>query len=26
MVARKNKFSIYSHKLELYGLCRDCQG
>ena len=25
MVARKNKFAIYSHKLELYGLCRDCR-
>jgi Fur family ferric uptake transcriptional regulator len=26
MVARKNKFAIYNHKLELYGLCRDCHG
>lgn len=25
-VARKNKFQVQSHKLELYGLCSDCQG
>ncbi|MBI3815538.1 MAG: transcriptional repressor [Nitrospinae bacterium] len=23
-VARKNKFKIYAHKLELYGLCHEC--
>lgn len=23
-VAKKNNFTIYSHKLELYGLCSDC--
>ncbi|MBI3804837.1 MAG: transcriptional repressor [Nitrospirae bacterium] len=23
-VARENRFTIYSHKLELYGLCSDC--
>lgn len=25
-VARKNRFIVTSHKLELYGLCSDCQG
>jgi Fur family ferric uptake transcriptional regulator len=25
-VARKNRFKVQSHKLELYGLCSDCQG
>lgn len=25
-VARKNRFQVQSHKLELYGLCSDCQG
>lgn len=25
-VARKNKFKVQSHKLELYGLCSGCQG
>jgi Fur family ferric uptake transcriptional regulator len=25
-VARKNKFQVQSHKLELYGLCSECQG
>jgi Fur family ferric uptake transcriptional regulator len=25
-VARKNRFTVQSHKLELYGLCSDCQG
>lgn len=25
-VAQKNNFKIFSHKLELYGLCRDCSG
>lgn len=25
-VARKNRFRVQSHKLELYGLCSDCQG
>jgi Fur family ferric uptake transcriptional regulator len=25
-VARKNKFQVQSHKLELYGLCSGCQG
>ena len=24
-VARKNRFKVQSHKLELYGLCADCQ-
>jgi Fur family transcriptional regulator, ferric uptake regulator len=24
-VARKNRFKVQSHKLELYGLCSDCQ-
>ncbi len=24
LVAKKNRFSIYSHKLELYGLCARC--
>lgn len=24
-VARKNRFKVLSHKLELYGLCSDCQ-
>jgi Fur family ferric uptake transcriptional regulator len=24
-VARKHGFSVISHKMELYGLCRDCQ-
>ncbi|HXY53129.1 MAG TPA: Fur family transcriptional regulator [Nitrospirota bacterium] len=24
-VARKNRFRVQSHKLELYGLCSDCQ-
>jgi Fur family ferric uptake transcriptional regulator len=24
-VARKNRFQVQSHKLELYGLCADCQ-
>jgi Fur family ferric uptake transcriptional regulator len=24
-VARKHGFSVVSHKMELYGLCRDCQ-
>jgi Fur family ferric uptake transcriptional regulator len=25
-VAKKNRFIVESHKLELYGLCNDCQG
>jgi Fur family ferric uptake transcriptional regulator len=25
-VARKNRFQVQSHKLELYGLCAGCQG
>jgi Fur family ferric uptake transcriptional regulator len=25
-VARKNGFQVQSHKLEIYGLCRNCQG
>jgi len=25
-VARKNKFLVQNHKLELYGLCGDCRG
>lgn len=25
-VARKNRFKVLTHKLELYGLCADCQG
>ena len=25
-VARKNRFKVQSHKLELYGLCAGCQG
>lgn len=25
-VARKNRFQVQSHKLELYGLCSGCQG
>ena len=25
-VARKNRFKVQSHKLELYGLCAACQG
>jgi len=25
-VAKKNRFQVLSHKLELYGLCSDCQG
>jgi Fur family transcriptional regulator, ferric uptake regulator len=25
-VARKNHFLVQNHKLELYGLCSDCQG
>lgn len=25
-VARKNRFKVLSHKLELYGLCTGCQG
>lgn len=25
-VARKNKFIVENHKLELYGLCNDCKG
>jgi len=25
-VARKNRFQVQSHKLELYGLCSDCRG
>lgn len=25
-VARENRFSIYNHKLELYGLCGACRG
>jgi len=25
-VARKNRFKVLSHKLELYGLCAGCQG
>jgi Fur family ferric uptake transcriptional regulator len=25
-VARKNRFQVQSHKLELYGLCAACQG
>jgi Fur family ferric uptake transcriptional regulator len=25
VVARKHGFSVTSHKMELYGLCRDCQ-
>jgi Fur family ferric uptake transcriptional regulator len=25
-VARKNHFQVQSHKLEIYGLCRACQG
>jgi Fur family transcriptional regulator, ferric uptake regulator len=25
-VARMNRFTVQSHKLELYGLCVDCQG
>ena len=25
-VARKTRFRVQSHKLELYGLCSDCQG
>lgn len=25
LVARKNKFTIYRHKLELYGLCKRCR-
>jgi Fur family transcriptional regulator, ferric uptake regulator len=25
-VARKNRFLVQSHKLELYGLCAECQG
>jgi len=25
-VARKNRFKVQSHKLELYGLCSNCQG
>ncbi len=25
-VARKNRFLVKSHKLELYGLCAECQG
>jgi Fur family ferric uptake transcriptional regulator len=24
-VAKKNKFKVYAHKLELYGLCRECK-
>lgn len=24
-VAKKNRFKVQSHKLELYGLCSDCQ-
>lgn len=24
-VAKKNKFKVYNHKLELYGLCEGCQ-
>ncbi len=25
-VAKKNRFQVQNHKLELYGLCGDCQG
>lgn len=25
-VARKNRFQVQNHKLELYGLCSECQG
>lgn len=25
-IARKHGFSVISHKMELYGLCRNCQG
>ncbi len=25
-VARKNRFQVQSHKLEIYGLCNSCQG
>ena len=25
-VARKNRFKVQSHKLEMYGLCFECQG
>ncbi len=25
-VAKKNRFLVQSHKLELYGICHDCQG
>lgn len=25
-VAQKNNFKVFSHKLELYGLCGDCSG
>jgi len=25
-VARKNRFTVLNHKLELYGLCIDCKG
>jgi len=25
-VARKNRFKVQTHKLELYGLCAECQG
>jgi Fur family ferric uptake transcriptional regulator len=25
-VARKNRFKVHTHKLELYGLCAECQG
>jgi Fur family ferric uptake transcriptional regulator len=25
LVARKHAFQVTSHKMELYGLCRDCQ-
>jgi len=25
-IARKNRFKVLSHKLELYGLCKGCQG
>jgi Fur family transcriptional regulator, ferric uptake regulator len=26
VVAKKHGFSVSSHKMELYGLCRECQG
>jgi len=26
LVARKNRFLVQNHKLELYGLCSECQG